>query len=180
MIRKFLATTSDSAGQIITCKIKADDSYSYTWSMGKNPTFEAIKNETFTEHLKWMLSNGWKEVTSGIDPNDLQASCDHRKYDVSTDSCAICGKDWNQILWTPPNPAKPCCGGGLAGMPSTYGGGKWHDADCDSLKAPITAAVSPSIEFIDYRPKPSYRCQCGAQATSNPNCHSTWCPEHKK
>ncbi len=173
MIRKFLSVTSSAKGGTISCKIAADDSFGYTWSTAANPVFYPSEN-TFTEHLTWMLSQGWKEVTSGIDPNDLQATCDHRKYDIATDSCQICGKDWNTILWM----GKPCCNGGGNG-PAQYVGGKWHSSDCDTLKPPLGLPEAPSTS-IDYRPKPSYRCQCGAQATSNPNCHSTWCPDYKK
>lgn len=145
-------------------------------------TFENPNDGTFAivtdpRYFSYYIAQGWKEVTSGIDPNDLQATCDHRKYDVSTDSCAICGKDWNQILWAPVG-GKPCCGGTGNG-PMQYSGGKWHDSDCDTLK-PQTGPAGIEAPQIDYRPRPSYRCQCGAQATSNPNCHSTWCPEHKK
>lgn len=28
-------------------------------------------------------------------------------------------------------------------------------------------------------PKPKIFCECGAHATSNPNCHSFWCPEYR-
>ena len=54
-----------------------------------------------TETLIKAKTLGWKEVASGIDPNDLQATCDHRKYDIATDSCQICGKDWTSEAGIP-------------------------------------------------------------------------------
>lgn len=144
------------------------------------------------EHLRKMMSGAccWgiintggvhhsNDCKSGIDPNDLQATCDHRKFDPATDSCAICGKDWNTILWYG-NGSKPCCGGNNGPGPYFYSGGAWHATDCDSLKPPMAIPEHVGQSSVDYRPKPSYRCQCGAQATSNPNCHSTWCPDYKK
>lgn len=120
----------------------------------------------------------WKILKAYYDLNDLQVDCDHRAWEAATDSCAICGKDWNTILWAPSGGSKPCCGGGI-GKTAVYGTGKWHDVDCDTLKTPAITQ-SPKAEQIDYRPKPAYGCQCGAGATSNPNCHSHWCPEYKK
>lgn len=97
------------------------------------------------------IAAGYNEVFSGFDPNDLQLS-------------------------------KPCCGGGMGpGIVSIYGNGKWHDSDCDSLKAP---QVSEKADIV-WGYEPNYRssgkrCECGAGATSNPNAHSFWCPEWKK
>lgn len=114
--------------------------------------------------------NGWKEVAAGIDPNDLQPTCDHRKWDAATDSCAICGKDWNTILWA----GKPCCGGSSSTGPHFYNQGKWHASDCDSLKPP--SAATPTIEQLDYRPAGSKKglCTCGSGAVGSDR-HSDWC-----
>lgn len=175
MIRKFLCTTNHASGLTITLKIAPNDSYKYTWDMS-NGWHDGLVS--FTEQLAWMLSQGWKEVTSGIDPNDLQGNCTHPTYDITTDSCKVCGKDWTSILWA----GKPCCGGGV-GKTALYGNGKWHDSDCDSLKPPRQSTsdfFGPGKE-PDYRAKPySGGCQCGAWATSNTNAHSYWCPQHKK
>lgn len=91
-------------------------------------------------------------IKAGFDPNDLQLS-------------------------------KPCCGGGVGpGIFAVYGGGKWHDNDCDTLKPPPREDKS---DIFGYYGEPNYRatgkkCECGAGHTANPNCHSTWCPEYKK
>lgn len=119
-----------------------------------------------------------QNALAGIDPNDLQGNCDHRKWDMSKDACALCGKAWNTILWD--SGGKPCCAGGLnSALPAQYSGGKWHSIDCDTLKPPL-GLPKDSSPFIDYRPKVNHRCVCGAHATSNPNCHSRWCDEYKK
>jgi hypothetical protein len=125
------------------------------------------------------IKDGWKEVTNTatIDPNDAQGFCDHRKWDAATDTCAICGKNWETIMWSG---SKPCCGGSSGNGPHYYTNGKWHQSDCDSLKPPTSLPVGASQE-PDYRPKPNgFRCECGAQATSNPNAHAFYCPEYKK
>lgn len=111
-----------------------------------------------------------------IDPNDFQGNCDHRQYDIATDSCQICGKDWNTILWT----GKPCCGGNSGQGPYLYTGGSWHSSDCDTLKPPkMSEATQPPQ--IDYRQKSGRNhCECGGWATSNPNAHAHYCPEYKK
>ena len=111
---------------------------------------------------------------AGHDPNDLQVDCPH-EWEVATHSCSLCGKSWNSIFWS----GKPCCNGGNGG-PALYSAGKWHSTDCDSLKPPAPSDPYNLLPSTDYRPKPSFSCQCGAQATSNPNCHSSWCPEYKK
>lgn len=132
----------------------------------------------FWVHADLLNQMNWKEVTAVVDPNDLQGNCDHRKWDAATDACALCGKAWNTILWSP-NGNKPCCGGNSGPGPYFLSGGNWHSGDCDSLKPPKMPEDTQPMQ-LDYRPKPSYRCQCGAQATSNPNCHSTWCPDYRK
>lgn len=134
-------------------------------------------DQIFVSYEQWKKLKEYYLTKAGIDPNDLQ--CDHRKWDAATDSCAFCGKDWNTILWYG-NGNKPCCGGVNGSAPTFYVNGAWHSADCDSLKPPTAIPEHASPSSADYRPKPSYRCQCGAQATSNPNCHSTWCPDYKK
>lgn len=134
---------------------------------------------TDPRYFSYYVAQGWKELASGIDPNDLQGNCDHRKWDAATDACALCGKAWNTILWD--SGSKPCCAGGLnSALPAQYSNGKWHSIDCDSLKPPL--GLDPIVpQQIDYRPKTSRnRCECGGWATSNPNAHSFWCPEYKK
>jgi len=127
-----------------------------------------------TEALQNFNDGGWKEVTAAVDPNDLQASCQH-VWDRATDTCQLCKQSWNSILWSS---SGRCCAPPDSNIPAQYSGGMWHQIDCNSLK-PKPAEVSPQI---DYRPKAEthHRCQCGAWATSNPTCHSFWCPEHKK
>jgi hypothetical protein len=103
--------------------------------------------------------------------------CSHHIWNMVTDTCFHCSKDAQTIL----SSSKPCCGGGIS-TTAQYANGKWHDKDCDTLKPPasVPGGLSGYIAQPDYRPQPTYGCQCGAGATSNPNCHSTWCPEWKK
>ncbi len=149
------------------------DQLSYpTWYPGARDTMN-------TSIIEQLLNPNWKEVTASIDPNDLQTTCDHRKWNAATDSCAICGKDWNTILWTP-NGNKPCCGGNSGAGPYFYSGGAWHAIDCDSLKPPQSQSYGGQAQ-IDYRPKSNgHRCECGGWATANPNAHAHYCPEYKK
>jgi len=125
-------------------------------------------SDWITDAIDQMMNDLYKSMYSGIDPNDLQGACPH-VWDSATDSCKLCKKHWDAILWD----AKPCCGG----TPATYTGGKWHDRDCDTLKPPNTAGSIPYPQTqIDYRPAAPKKglCTCGSAAVGSDR-HSSWC-----
>ena len=93
-------------------------------------------------------------MQSGFDPNDLQLDLFN----------------------------KPCCGGGTGNLPAQYKAGKWHDAGCDSLKAPEIPPdyYGQGSKEQDYRLKPSSGgCECGSMAVGSDR-HAYYCPLYKK
>ena len=103
-------------------------------------------------HIHILSLMGWKEVKSGFDPNDLQG--------IDT------------ALWG--TNSKPCCGGGTNG--GLYVQGKWHDADCDSLK-PVPQASLPGYSAPQASiPQPTNlgRCTCGSTSVGSDR-HSHYC-----
>lgn len=140
------------------------DNHNRLWSRGTFGDMEA--------GIKHILSYGFKEVTMAIDPNDLQSTCAHQAWDRATDSCAICGKDWNTISWQPSG-NKPCCGGSSGTGPHYYTKGAWHQSDCLEV-AGAKQSVNPAK--IDFRPEGSKRglCTCGSSAVGSDR-HSDYC-----
>ena len=188
MIRKF-KTLSD---QEITIYVLPNNTYKYKWC--SYDIWTEGNEITFSVYLSKILALGWKEVnlTSGpavqilnaaVDPNDIQPkylNCPH-VYDITTDTRKLCNKGWSEILWDTNGAggSKPCCGGGLNNnMPAMYKGGRWHDADCDTLKPPAQAQM-PQFQGpmeSDYRSAGSKKglCTCGSSAVGSDR-HSSWC-----
>lgn len=138
-----------------TCGYEYRNNYGANWQEGNNSSMQ--------ECVKELLSAGFKEmalpavsapiVASGYDPNDLQ------------------GIDY--ALWG--TNSKPCCGGGINGG-GLYVQGKWHDADCDSLK-PVPQALLPGYSAPQTSiPQPTNlgRCTCGSTSVGSDR-HSHYC-----
>lgn len=139
--------------------------------------FKLIQEDFINEQIKSELSQLRKEISAhmaGIDPNDLQlptGPCTH-VWDRATDTCQLCHKSWNNILW---GDTKPCCSGGGNG-PMLYENGKWHSSDCDTLKPPANIPNYKQPAQIDYRPQGSKKglCTCGSASVGSDK-HSDYC-----
>jgi len=147
----------------------------HTWSPGYAITME--------HSIRLQLKNShWKEVTSGIDPNDLFPAspvvtmpCPH-VYNVATDTCKLCNKNWNEILWDSNGGSKPCCGGAGGQGPYYYTKGAWHQSDCLEVASQKGLPFSQADMEEDYRPVGSKKglCTCGSAAVGSDR-HSSWC-----
>ena len=156
--------TGTLGGDIITLACDhATNSYKFKW-----PWFTTWYPgyETLTDILAEYKQCGYIEVDllgtpllqSGFDPNDIQAQ--------------------DAALW---GSGKPCCGGGIGNIAPTYGNGKWHDNNCDSLKAPYDPIAYTLPAEKDHRPEASKKglCTCGSAAVGSDR-HSYWCDVEKK
>lgn len=151
MIRYFLATTNQAAGSVIQVRPNyTTDSCEYRWS-NKSKWHPMENDKTFSNWHTWALSQGWKEVAAGYDPNDLQAQ--------------------DAALW---GNSKPCCSGGVGG--GIYIQGKWHDSTCDAIKPPPSGLLPGYNTPIPAVPQPKNygRCTCGSSAVGSDR-HSSWC-----
>ena len=192
---KMIKQLKTPAGDIINIKDILKTRFKYRWEGSINWT-TAFRN--YDEYVCDKLRRGWKDVTSAtisgqldalkqlhaaVDPNDFQPAvtntvptngCPH-VYDIPTDTCKLCNKGWNEILWD----TKPCCGGVNTSGPHYYSKGAWHDSNCDTLKPPTQAQLSSpqnTQQPEDYRPQGSKKglCTCGSAAVGSDR-HSSWC-----
>lgn len=110
-------------------------------------------------------------------------------WNTATTVCNRCGITLMQMLFTgghstctmktDPNDValfnKPCCGGVNSPLP-IYNNGKWHDPNCDTLKAPVNIPkYGEQLEFdLEYKPQNNKKCTCGSAALGSDR-HSDWC-----
>lgn len=151
MIRRF-----ESSTQWIELAKERYSPTGYVERNGDNTNWVIGGCSNMEAHIDILSLMRWNEVKAGYDPNDLQAQ------DIT--------------LWG----GKPCCGGAIQNG-GTYSNGRWHDSDCDSLKAPkqtqayLPGYTAPAI------PQPTNlgRCTCGSTSVGSDK-HSYYCDLYRK
>lgn len=133
------------------------------WIRNKlNPVWEEGTAKSFFHDLSNCLYNGWKYAVSGFDPNDTFPNVGDELDNF-----------WN-------SGGGGCCKGVNGTGPMKFANGKWHNEDCGTLRESETVSSPAPVPSPAYVAPKFNPCECGAWATSNPNCHSFWCKEHKK